>query len=148
MNCDECAHYFEPRFDCIGIHEVKKALLAAISPTVWVVWRGKRYPVRSFHKVNYSWCLWSEGNPYGDPPMNLAKMIRELKKRENWEGLHNYSLSVHISEPDEWARVLRIEETRTMPNLEDDGEAEDITGEVLIYVHTEEDVKLAWEAAQ
>jgi hypothetical protein len=34
-----------------------------------------------------------------------------------------------------------------MPNLEDDVESEDITGEVLIYVHTEEDVQLAWESS-
>jgi len=145
MNCEHCEHNFEPRFDYIGIHEVKSALLAATSPTVWVIWRGQRYPIGAFRKINYSWCLWAEKS---DPQMNLARMIQALKNRENWEGLHNGSLSVHIDGPDVWASVIRVEDTRTMPNLEEAEEAEDITGEVLIYVHTKEDVQLAWEASQ
>lgn len=144
MNCDECAHDFKPLFHCIGIREVRQALLAAISQTVWVVWRGCRYPIASFYKVNYSWCLWAEKR---SSQMTLANMVTQLEARKNWEGLHNYSLRVRLSEPDVWASVIRVEDTRTMPTLEDETEAEDITGEVLIYVHTKADVQLAWEAS-
>lgn len=152
MNCDECAHYFKPLFKCISIQEVREALFQATSPTVWVVWHGQRYPVENFAKVNYTWSLWARKrlNSWAHP-MALTDMLGELKKRENWEGLHNYGLKVNIV-PDKsesvWAGVLRIEDTRTMSILEDDTETENITGEVLIYVHTEEDVRLGWEASQ
>ncbi len=152
MNCDECAHFFKPLFRCINIRQVKEALLAATSQTVWVVWRGSRYPVESFSKVNYSWSLWARETLHSwADQMTLTGMRNELKRHENWEGLHNYSLGVHIElngGKGIWANVLRVEETRMMPTMEDETEAEDITGEILIHVHTEEDVQLAWEAAQ
>lgn len=152
MNCDECQHVFAPLFKCIGMREVRETLLTAVSPTVWVVWRNRRFPIETFRKVNYTWALFARErlNSWASP-MQLTEMRTELRKRENWEGLDNFGLKVNI-ETDAgesvWAYVLRIEDTRTMLTLEDDMEAEDTTGEVLIFVHTEEDVQLAWETSQ
>jgi hypothetical protein len=149
MNCDlckHCANNFEPLISRIHIGTIRDILFGCSSQTVWIVWRGERYPVRSFSKVNYDWTLWAETRV--GHPMTLSRMHKELRNRENWSGLHNYSCQTHIEGPDVWAWIYRIEDTRTMPNLEDDGEAEDITGEVLIYVHTKEDVQLAWEASK
>jgi len=146
MNCEHCAHSFKPRITRINILTIRDILFRCSSQTVWVVWRGKRYSVQSFYKVNYDWAIWAETN--NNDPMTLSRMHRSLRDRENWSRLHNYSCQVHIQGPDVWAWIYRIEETRTMPNLEDDGEAEDITGEVLIYVHTEEDVQQAWEKSK
>lgn len=139
--CKHCTHYFEPIVTHIDVWKIRDILLNCSSETVWVIWHGQRYPVRSFYKVSYSWSLWAED--YN--PMTLSGMCAELRKHKNWEGLHDNGCHVRIVEPDVRGWIYRIEETRTMPNLEDGGETEDITGEVLIYVHTEEDVELAWE---
>ena len=153
MNCDlckHCANSFAPRIDRIHIGTIRDILFRCSSQTVWVVWRGQRYPIRSFHKVNYDWSLWAEARV--GHPMTLSKMHRELRQQGNWSGLHNYSCKTNIQlrggHKSIWAWIYRIEETRTMPNLEDDGETEDIDGEVLIYVHTKEDVQQAWEKSQ
>jgi hypothetical protein len=75
-----------------------------------------------------------------DQPMTLSDMHRELAKRSNWQGLHDYSLVVNMRDPAGWAKVFRIEDTCPAITLESDKEAEGWEGEVLIYVHTNEDV--------
>jgi hypothetical protein len=64
-----------------------------------------------------------------------------LCKRDNWEYLRSYGLSVYLDGEEKWAKVTRIEDTRgNSLALEDSEEVEGSEGEVLIHVHTEDDV--------
>lgn len=142
MNCDQCQHCihsFEPRITQIGIREVRDILFACSSQQVWLVWRNQRYPIKNFRTADDKWALWSG---IDEDPMTLGEMHESLRDRDNWS--RSDSLRVHVDGANVWGWVYRIEETRTMLNLEDETEAEDITGEILIYIHTKEDVQLAW----
>lgn len=140
--CDQCQHSFKPLYVGLGIRTVRDQLLACSSQIVRVIHNGRRYPIDSFHRVNYSWSLWGRSS---EEPMNLTQMHQELKKRDNWNCLHSYGLSVNLDPPDVWAKVLRIEDTRSSIALEGDEEMEDSEGEVLIHVHTEADAIAAYE---
>lgn len=127
------------------IQKVRDQLRACTSQTVWVVHNGRRFHLHSLGKVNYSWSGWCQTS---SKAMTLADMHRELKKRDNWDGLDNWSITIHIEETDKWVNVFRIEETRGFYATEDDIDLEDIEGEVLIHVHDEDDVFRAYEENQ
>lgn len=143
--CKHCQHSFKPRYVGLGIRTIRDQLLACSSQIVRVVHNGRRYVVCSFSRCNYSWTLWGE---VSSEPMTLARMQKELRKRDNWDCLRSYGLDIHLEahrEEDVWAKVLRIEDTRASIDLECDEEMENSEGEVLIHVHTEADAEAAYE---
>jgi hypothetical protein len=127
----------------LTITKVRDILRACSSETVWIVHNGRRFPLHSFEKLNFSWSGWCYQNSHH--VMRLFDMLKALKKRDNWVRLQNYSLTIRIEETDTWVNVFRIEETRGFYATEDDIDLEDIEGEVLIHVHNEEDVLREYE---
>lgn len=143
--CDDCTHCFKPKMTRMIIQKVRDAICKCTSQTVWVIHNGRRFPLHSFGRVNYSWSGWCYRN---GKALTRSDMCIALKKRDNWEPLHNRSFTIHIEETDKWVNVFRIEEIVAFPAMGEDSELEDIEGEVLIHVHDEDDVLRAYEESQ
>ena len=132
--CDNCEHCFKPKMTCLPITEFRDQIRACSSQSVWVVHNNRWYRLHSLGRTNYSWRGWCYGTP---KPMTLSDLWVAFDNGYNWEYLNNYSLSIHIEETNSWVYVFRIEQKFYT--------LEDIEGEILIHVHTEEEVLAAYE---